>query len=318
MNYLIIGAGGTGGVLGASLFRKGFPVTLIARGGHLEQIQKKGLTVQNRMTGTAETFRIPARTAEAFTGKADVIFVCVKGYSLPDLIPFLDRVSDAETVVIPLLNIFTTGETLRKQLPGRYVLDGCIYVSANIEQPGLLLQHSRILKVVYGTVPGQAKKPVLETIRQNLTDAGAAAVLSDAIRRDALKKFCYVSPIGAAGLYLHATAGDFQKEGPARTLFIGLMKEVEALAAGIGCPFDEDVIGNNLRILSRQPPEAATSLQRDVCAGKQSEIEGLIFGVPALGRQVQVEMPLYTKVADALKQRMDAAEFAPATKNIVR
>ncbi|MCC6095726.1 MAG: 2-dehydropantoate 2-reductase, partial [Eubacterium sp.] len=38
--YLVIGAGGTGGVLGAYLARKGKNVTLIARGKHLEAMRK--------------------------------------------------------------------------------------------------------------------------------------------------------------------------------------------------------------------------------------------------------------------------------------
>ena len=36
----------------------------------------------------------------------DVIFVCVKGYSITDTIPFIKSVSKPETVVIPILNIY--------------------------------------------------------------------------------------------------------------------------------------------------------------------------------------------------------------------
>lgn len=302
MHYVIIGAGGTGGVLGAVLYRAGYPVTLIARGAHLEKIRNSGLLVKNQALGTESVLPVPACTAGEFSGKAEVVFLCVKGYSVEDVIPFIDRISGPDTIIIPLLNIFTTGETLRKRLPGKYILDGCIYVSANIEKPGVLLQHSRILRVVFGAVPGQPEKPELETIRQELAEAGVSAVLSGNIRRDALKKFCYVSPIGAAGLYYGVTAGAFQKEGPEREMFIGMMKEIAALADGMGCPFDEDVVGNNLRILSHQPPEATTSLQRDVLAGKQSELQGLVLGVPDLGRKYHVAMPVYAEAAEKLKQ----------------
>lgn len=111
-----------------------------------------------------------------------------------------------------------------------------------------------------------------------------------------MKKFCYVSPVGAAGLYYNATAGDFKKEGEKRDMFIGLMKEVEALAEKMGCPFDTDVISYNLDILDHQPDEVTTSLQRDVRDGKPSEIKGLIFDIPELGRKYGIEMPLYAKV----------------------
>lgn len=49
-----------------------------------------------------------------------------------------------ETVVIPILNIYGTGGRLQKKLPELTVPDGCIYVSANILEPGVILQHGEI------------------------------------------------------------------------------------------------------------------------------------------------------------------------------
>lgn len=301
MKYVVIGAGGTGGILGAALCKGGHDVTVIARGRHLEAIKSKGLVVKDQQKGTEETYRISACTEEEFQGTADVIFVCVKGYSIEDTIPFLDRISRPDSVIIPVLNIFTTGETLRAALPGKYAVDGCIYVSANIESPGVLLQHSKILRVIFGAAAGQEKREILDVIEKELNSEEIRMIHSLNIRRDAMKKFCYVSPIGAAGLYYHATAGDFQVEGEKRELYIGMMKEVEALAEGMGCPFDNDVIAYNLKILDHQPPETTTSLQRDVYAGKQSEIQGLIYDIPGLGEQYGLDLPLYRKVAEKLK-----------------
>lgn len=47
----------------------------------------------------------------------DVIFVCVKGYSITDTIPFIKSVSKPETVVIPILNIYGTGRHMQKSFP---------------------------------------------------------------------------------------------------------------------------------------------------------------------------------------------------------
>lgn len=300
MKYVVIGAGGTGGILGAELYKAGNDVSLIARGEHLNNIKTNGLTVRYMESGSENKYLISAYSEDEYKDKADVIFVCVKSYSVLGTIPLIARISDQNTVIIPVLNIFTTGETIRRELPNRYVLDGCIYVSANIEAPGRLLRHSEILRVVYGTVSGQETRPVLNMIKQELERAGIDAVWSDNIRRDSLKKFCYVSPIGAAGLYFHATAGDFQREGQERDMFISLMGEIGALAAGMGCAFDGDVIGNNLEILSHQPPGATTSMQRDIYAGRESEIQGLVYDIPELGRKYNVNMPLYKEIADTI------------------
>ena len=301
MKYVVIGAGGTGGILGAAIHAAGQDVTLIARGKHLKAIQENGLVVRFMQDGSEEVYSVPACAEEDFQESADVIFVCVKGYSLDGVVPFIDRISRPDSVIIPVLNIFTTGEKLRALLPGKYAVDGCIYVSANIDEPGVLLQHSKILRVVYGAGAGQESREILDHVAEELNSKECRMIHSAHIRRDALRKFCYVSPIGAAGLYYHATAGDFKEAGEKRELFIGLMREVEALADKMGCPFDVDVIEANLNILDHQPAETTTSLQRDVYAGKESEIKGLILDIPALGEKYGLDMPLYRKVAEAVK-----------------
>ena len=45
MKYAIIGAGGTGGILGFYMTKADRDVTLIARGRHLAAMQEKGLAV---------------------------------------------------------------------------------------------------------------------------------------------------------------------------------------------------------------------------------------------------------------------------------
>lgn len=46
MKYIIIGAGGTGGILGFYMTKAGKDVTLIARNAHLEVMEKQGLSVE--------------------------------------------------------------------------------------------------------------------------------------------------------------------------------------------------------------------------------------------------------------------------------
>ena len=81
-----------------------------------------------------------------------------------------------------------------------------------------LLQHGQILHIVFGVRDKAEFRPELKEIQKDLCDSHIDGTLSENIRREALEKFSYVSPIGAAGLYYHATAADFQKEGEAREL----------------------------------------------------------------------------------------------------
>ena len=301
MKYVIIGAGGTGGVTGYYMKKAGKDVTLIARGEHLKAIREQGLTLEKMWDKTEETITIPAKDMEHYTDHPDVIFVCVKGYSLDETIPFIRRISKKTTIVIPVLNIYGTGGKMQKQLPELLVTDGCIYVSANIKESGRLLQHGQILRIVFGVRDKAEFRSELREIQKDLCDSNIDGILSENIRREALEKFSYVSPIGAAGLYYHATAADFQKEGEARELFKTMIREIATLAEAMGIPFQKDMVDVNLKILSNLAPEATTSMQRDIMEGKQSEIDGLVYEVVRMGEKYHVPIPAYEKVAEKLK-----------------
>ena len=302
MKYAIIGAGGTGGILGFYMTKAGRDVTLIARGRHLAAMQEKGLSVEKMWDGTTETIPVKATDMNHYREQPDVILVCVKGYSLEDTIPFIQKVAKSSTIVIPVLNIYGTGEKMQEKLPEFLVTDGCIYVSANIKEPGVLIQHGKILRVVYGVRKPEESKDRLAEIKKDFDASGIDGVLSENIRRDALEKFSYVSPIGAAGLYFHATAADFQREGEEREAFRTMIREIAALAEAMGVPFQRDMVEVNLKILSTLAPEATTSMQRDIMEGKASEIDGLVYEVVRMGQKYHVPVPMYEKVADKLKE----------------
>lgn len=303
MKYVIIGAGGTGGTVGYYMTKAGKDVTLIARGAHLQAMQEHGLTLEKLWENSSETIQVQASDMEHYTDHPDVILVCVKGYSLESVIPFIQKVSSPSTIVIPILNIYGTGGKMQKELPDVLTTDGCIYVSANIKAPGTILQHGKILRIFFGIREPSSYCSVLDEIKKDFCESGIDGVLSENIHRDALEKFSYVSPAGAAGLYCHATAGDFQKEGEPREVFIEMVREISALADAMGIPFKEDMVTRNLKIMAGLPPETTTSMQRDVMEGKQSEVDGLIYEVVRLGKQYGVPVPAYERAAEALSKQ---------------
>ena len=105
--------------------KAGKDVTFIARGNNLNAMKDKGLKVI-RPSDEFVIDPVKATTLEDYQGKADVIFVCVKGYSLDAIIPDLKRISDSNTIIIPILNIFGTGGELQKHFSDTLVTDGCI------------------------------------------------------------------------------------------------------------------------------------------------------------------------------------------------
>ena len=303
MKYAIIGAGGTGGCLGFFLKKAGKDVTLIARGKHLEAIRKNGLTIQKLWDESRETLPVKACTAEEYKEIPDVILVCIKGYSMDETVPTIKKIAGKETVVIPILNIYGTGGRLQKKLPELTVTDGCIYVSANILEPGVILQHGKILRVVFGARNPEEETEKMREVAKNMVTDDLEVILSENIRRDAMVKFSYVSPIGTAGLYCNAVAADFQREGEQREMFKALIREIVALSHAMGIEFAEDLVERNLKILAALSPEATTSMQRDVMEEKCSEMDGLVYEVVRMGKEYKVNMPQYKKAAARFREQ---------------
>ena len=302
MKYLIIGAGGTGGSIGAYMTQAGKDVTLIARGEHLKRIQEQGLKMETTSKGNYTVQPIKACDMEHYEEKPDIIFVCVKGYSLEDTIPFIKRVAKESTIVIPILNIYGTGAGMQEKLPGLLVTDGCIYIAGEIKEPGTIWLNGNIFRVVFGVRSPEELRPELFQVVKDLKDSGIDGVLSDNIKRDALQKFAYVSPMAACGLYYHVSAGEVQVTGEARDTFVKLMKEVDALAVAMGVPFLVDIVTTNLQILDSLSPTASTSMQRDIYAGKASEIDGLIYEVVRMGERYGVPTPTYEMIAKKARE----------------
>lgn len=305
MKYTVIGAGGTGGCIGGYLAKAGCDVTLIARGEHLEAIKSDGLCVNSARVGNFNVKGIHACTMEDYEGTPDVIFVCVKYYSLPDAVGFIKKHAAPSTVVIPVLNVFGTGGMLQEECSGCVILDGCIYIMSMIERPGVISQPTPIFRLFFGYRSGQEKR-LEEKVLKIVDDCSNAQIethYTDNILRDALQKFSFVSPMGVAGLYYDATGKDFLVKGEPQDTFFELVREVCKLGNAMGITFDEDLVEVNRVIMEGLTPDSTTSMQRDVKKGGMSEIDGLLHRIVRLAHEYNVSLPTYEKISEWAKEK---------------
>lgn len=301
MKYLIAGTGGVGGSIAAFLSLAGKDVTCIARGAHLEAIQKQGLKLVSGLKGE-HTLTIKACTAEEYTEKADVIFVCVKGYSIDSIIQLIKRASHENTIVIPILNVYGTGPKLQKLVPDVTVLDGCIYIVGFISGPGEITQMGTIFRMVYGAHKGTVVAPgLLETVQKELQESGIKVEISPDINRDTFVKWSFISAMACTGAYYDAPMGEAQKEGSVRDTFTGLSRESAELGRKLGITFQEDLITYNLKVLDKLAPESTASMQKDLARGHDSEIQGLLFDMISMAHEYGVQTPTYERVAEKFK-----------------
>lgn len=298
MNYLIIGTGGVGGSIAAFLTLAGKDVTCIARGEHLAAIREHGLRLHSDLKGE-HTLQIPAYTAEEYTGKADVIFVCVKGYSIDESIAeLIRRTAMPETIVIPILNVYGTGPRIQRLVPEVTVLDGCIYIVGFVSGKGEITQMGKIFRLVYGAHKGTVvSRETLEAVQRDLQESGIKAEISDDINRDTFVKWSFISAMAVTGAYYDVPMGEVQKPGEVRDTFIGLSRESAELGHKLGIDIPADLVEYNLKVIDKLDPQSTASMQKDIARGHESEVQGLLFDLIEAAEAHGVDIPTYRMVA---------------------
>jgi 2-dehydropantoate 2-reductase len=135
MRYVIYGAGAIGGVVGARLNQAGHEVALIARGAHLEAIQRDGLTLTTPVERV--TLRIPAASdpAQLRVGFGDdVVLLAVKSQDTAGALSSL-RVAGAGDVPIVCLQNGVENERACARLLGD-VYGAVVMAPADHLRPG--------------------------------------------------------------------------------------------------------------------------------------------------------------------------------------
>src|SRR5205823_302060 len=102
MKFAIVGAGAIGAYVGAALARGGSEVVLIARGPQLAAMQQNGVRV---LSPRGDFAAQPRATDEIeAVAEADVVFLGLKAYSLPELAPRIGASLAPGAVVVPAQN----------------------------------------------------------------------------------------------------------------------------------------------------------------------------------------------------------------------
>lgn len=295
--YLVIGTGGVGGSIAGFLALAGKDVTCIARGKHLEAIRKYGLHLKSDLKGE-HYLPVKACTAEEYNEKADVVFVCVKGYSIDSIKDVLEKSAHPDTLVIPILNVYGTGPRIGRLVPSVKVLDGCIYIVGFVSGEGEITQMGRIFRLIFGARPEQnIPQEALDEIADVLQSCGIKAEVSDDINRDTFIKWAFISAMACTGAYHDVPMGEVQHEGPVRDTFIGLSRESAEMGHRLGVAYPEDPVAYNLKVIDKLDPHSTASMQKDLAKGHQSEIQGMLFDVIKLGEELGTDLTTYRKVA---------------------
>jgi len=250
MKFLIVGTGGTGGSIGSFLALNKEDVTFISRGQNLKLMKANGVQFNSTIKGKHTIKNASVVSESEYNENADVIFVCVKGYSVEEIIPIIKKASHKDTIIIPIMNGYNMSEKIANNIDIGHVLEGCIYISAFVDQPGSITQLGPLFKIVFGKKSKQVvDQDKLLYIKRRLEDSGIVTILSETIESDTFKKFTFISAYAACGAYYDVDASGMLVDGEARKTAILLTKEIASIGNALKLDLDVDITESFLSIL---------------------------------------------------------------------
>lgn len=313
----IFGAGAIGGFLAARLEASGAPVTVIARGAHLEAMRERGL----RLVSDGQTLETRPRVADdpAAVGPQDYLFLTLKAHSIEPALPQLAPLIGPQTTIVAAINgvpwwyahgldgpfrdrvvasVDPEGRLWRQLPPGQAL--GCIvYPAAEIAEPGVVV-HTYGDRFTLGEPDGSRSGRAMQ-LSALMLKAGLKAPVRPRIRDDLWVKLwgnMAFNPLSAlTGATLDIVVGDPGTRAAARAM----MLEGQAVAEKLGVRFAIDV---DKRIDgAADVGRHKTSMLQDLEKGRPLEIEALLGAVVEMAGWVDLPMPISQAVLALVRQR---------------
>ena len=224
--YIIYGAGAIGGAIGAKLHQGGFDVVLIARGSHLERIQRAGLRL--RTPSEDVTLEIPAvgHPRDLEFRRTDVVILAMKSQDTEAALDDLRLAAGDDAVVVCGQNGVDNERMAARRFHRVYAM--LVVVPATFLEPGVVVLNADPVAGVLDT--GRFPRGVDETATQICRDLTASGFSADPqVDVMALK---YAKLLRNLGNAVHALCGPDADSGE---LVRGLGEEAERCfgAAGI-------------------------------------------------------------------------------------
>lgn len=142
MRYVIYGAGGIGGVIGARLHQHGHDVVLIARGAGYEAIRDRGLTLRTPDETLTQSIPVAAHPSEIAFTPDDVVLLTMKTQDTESALRDLDAAAGTGVPVICAQN-GVENERLALRRFAR-VYGAIVMMPATYLEPGVVLNHSAV------------------------------------------------------------------------------------------------------------------------------------------------------------------------------
>ena len=247
-----------GGLIAVLLHRAGVAVVAVARPSTARQITAEGLTLRSSQLGDG-TSRLRAVT-EIPAGAR--VIVATKAYTLPALTDGIQRAHPIE--VLSLLNGIEHMAVLRTAAPAALAAGCSVAVESTRLGPTVIDHRSPFLRL---TVPATAQDTGIVAAWNH---AGLDVTVGGTEAEVLWSKLRFLAPMALLTSYWQEPIGGARDRDP--VLSGALLAEVADIATRDGVPSQP---GQLARALAALPAQMRSSLQNDLAAGAENELDAI-------------------------------------------
>ena len=306
MRVAVFGTGGVGGYFGGRLAQAGNDVTFIARGEHLRAIKTSGLRVDS-VAGDFVIFPAKATDDVKEVGDVELVVVGVKAWQVREAAAAMKPLVGPATTVLPMQNGVDAASQLVEQLGPEAVIGGLCRIVSFVVGPAHIRHAGYNASIIIGELDNR-KTDRIAGIEQVFKQAGVEISVAPDIQIALWTKFLFIASFSGVGAMANAPAGVIRKDPKWRALMHNAMEEIYTLAHARGVNLPPDSIDAVMAGVDSLTEDATSSMQRDIAAGKPSELESQNGAVVRMARETGVDVPTHTLIYETLRSRPHAGD----------
>jgi 2-dehydropantoate 2-reductase len=310
MRVAVLGSGGIGGYYGTLLARSGHDVAFIARGAHLEAMQRRGLTV--RTSEGESTIPVTASADTASIGTVDLVLFSVKSYDTATAAQALTPLMARDTAVITFQNGLDNVEAITAVAGSEAVLAGAVYATLQLVGPGVILRTGGEGKVVFGELSGILTERV-QRIGGAFRRSGIPHEVTNDIRRVLWDKFLFITGIGGVTALARSGIGPLLASAAGRSLLHAACAEIVAVAQAEGAHLQSAAVDAVLAQAATLPASWRSSMGRDLEEGRRLEVDALSGAVVRRGIKHGIPTPVHQTIVACLSVHQPSASTTQET-----
>ncbi|UAB85589.1 2-dehydropantoate 2-reductase [Zunongwangia sp. SCSIO 43204] len=298
MKILVYGTGGVGGYFGGRLAQAGHDVTFMARNESLKAIKENGLIVKS-VNGDFTVKPAKATDDISEIESPDLVIFGLKSWQIKDAAKHLKSIITEETMVLPLQNGADNMEKLQEVLPKKNVLAGFCRIYSKKEAPGVINHFQFDPEIIFGELDNEKSERVLK-LKEIFNNSGFKGIVPDDIHKAIWKKFSFIATVSGLGGLTRVSIGKMWQDDYLQGILKKTGLEIQAIAQAKGVDFNDEDVAQLFQFIGNQGMTATASTQRDIMAGRPSELGNFNGYVVEQGKKLGVDTPVNEFIYRAL------------------